>query len=208
MILESRKWRLLIRILALITTSVLMLAVAGPVSYALQDDTPKDVTVSRQLFDKDGKPLPDSYGYISTVPDINRAIVTGQGDGTHYWIPVQGFDNLLFVRTDKEQYLFPYDQDPTTGFLEQGTIRYAGKITTLKGQPDADNAVEALAKQGINVDKESAMVLLLGEEPATYRPIVPVMPLLAIFWALAGVGAWQIWRGRRPRRPSLLYTAI
>ena len=207
MILESRKWRLVIRILALITTSVLMLAVAGPVSYALQDDTPKDIVAARQLFDKNGKPLPDNYGYINTVPDINRAINTGEGDGAHYWIPVQGFDNLLFVRTDKGQYLFPYDQNPEGGFLSSGPVRYFGKITTLKGQPDAAKAIEALAKQGIDVDKENAMVLLQGEEPAAYRPIVPVMPLLAIFWGVALVGAWQIWRGRRPRRGNLVYSA-
>jgi len=205
MILESRKWRLVIRILALITTSVLMLAVAGPVSYALQDDTPKDVTSPQQLFDKNGKPLPDSYIYINTVPNIESAVSVGEGDGTHYWIPVQGFDNLLFVRTDKVEYLFPYDQDAQTGFVTQGNVRYFGKITTLKGQPDADKALEALAKQGITVNKDSAMVLLQGEEPATYRPIVPVMPLLAIFWAVAGIGAWQIWRGRRPRRGNIVY---
>jgi hypothetical protein len=207
MILESRKWRLLIRIVALVLTSVLMLAVAGPVSYALQDDTPKVITVSRQLFDKDGKPLPDSFAHIDTVPDINRAITTGEGDSAHYWIPVQGFDNLLFVRTDKGQYLFPYDQDPVTGFLVGDKVRYSGKITTVKGQPDADKALKALEAQGISVDKDNAMVLLQGEEPATYRPIVPVMPLLAIFWAVALVGAWQIWRGRRPRRGNIVYIA-
>jgi hypothetical protein len=205
MILESRKWRLVIRIVALITTSVLMLAVAGPVSYALQDDTPKDVTSSQQLFDKNGKPLPDSYIYINAVPNIESAVSVGEGEGAHYWIPVQGFNNLLFVRTDKAEYLFPYDQNAQAGFVSQGKVRYFGKITTLKGQPDADKAVEALAKQGITVNKESAMVLLQGEEPATYRPIVPVMPLLAIFWTVAGVGAWQIWRGRRPRRANMFY---
>jgi hypothetical protein len=207
MILESRKWRLVIRILTLLLTSVLMFAVAGPVSYALQDDTPKLITVPRQLYDKDNKPLPDSFADIDTVPDINRAISTGEGGGTHYWIPVQGFDNLLFVRTDKGQYLFPYDQSPETGFIDQGIVRYSGKITTLKGQPDGEKAVAALEKQGIKVDKENAMVLLQGEEPATYRPIVPVMPLLAIFWALALAGAWQIWRGRRPIRANMIYNA-
>ncbi|MEO8285744.1 MAG: hypothetical protein ABI670_04865 [Chloroflexota bacterium] len=200
MIHESRKWRLLIRILALVMTSVLMLAVAGPVSYALQDDTPKEITSAGQLFDKNGKPLADSFAHVEAVPDINRTVPVGEGSSTHYWIPVRGFDNLLFVRSDKGQYLFPYDYDPETGFAIEGKVRYSGKITTLKGQPDDDKAIEELQKQGIIVDKESAMVLLQGEAPATYRPIVPVMPLLAIFWALALVGAWQIWRGRRPRR--------
>jgi hypothetical protein len=207
MILESRKWRLVIRILTLLLTSLLMFAVAGPVSYALQDDTPKLITVPRQLYDKDNKPFPDSFADIDTVPDINRAISTGEGGGTHYWIPVQGFDNLLFVRTDKGQYLFPYDQSPETGFIAQGIVRYSGKITTLKGQPDSEKAIAALEKEGIKVDKENAMVLLPGEEPATYRPIVPVMPLLAIFWSLALAGAWQIWRGRRPKRANMVYNA-
>ena len=206
MILESRKWRLLIRILALLVTSVLMLAVAGPVSYALQDDTPRVITSSHQLFDKDGKPLPDSFAHIDTTPDIDRSINTGEGDGTRYWIPVSGFDNLLFVRTDKGQYLFPYDQDPATGFIVGNPVRYSGKITTLKSQPDADKAVKELAAEGITVDEDNAMVLLQGEEPATYRPIVPVMPLLAIFWALALAGAYQIWRRRPPRRTNMLFS--
>jgi hypothetical protein len=182
-----------------------MLAVAGPVSYALQDDTPRVITAPYQLFDKEGKPLPDSFAHIDTTPDINRAITTGEGDGTHYWIPVSGFNNLLFVRTDKGQYLFPYDQDPATGFIVGNPVRYSGKITTLKGQPDADKAVKALAAQGITVDEENAMVLLQGEEPATYRPIVPVMPLLAIFWALALIGAYQIWHRHPPARGNMVY---
>ncbi len=205
MILESRKWRLVIRILALVMTSVLMLAVAGPVSYALQDDTPKDITASHQLFDKDGKPLPDSYAYIEAIPDINRAVSTGEGDSTHYWIPVQGFDGLLFVRSDKSQYLFPYDYNAESGFLIQDKVRYSGKITTLASQSDSEKAIKEIEKQGIKVDKETAMVLLQGEAPAAYRPIVPVMPLLAIFWSVALVGAWQIWRGRRPRHGNPVY---
>src|SRR3954454_24068044 len=44
MILQSRKWRLLLRMITLVITSTLMLAFAAPASYALQDDRPKQIT--------------------------------------------------------------------------------------------------------------------------------------------------------------------
>ena len=52
MILQSRKWRLLLRMITLVITSTLMLAFAAPASYALQDDRPKLITAAGQLFDK------------------------------------------------------------------------------------------------------------------------------------------------------------
>ena len=79
-------------------------------------------------------------------------------------------------------------------------IRYYGKVTTLQSQINADEAFEGLAAQGIEIDKDNAMVLVQGEEPSNYRPIVPVMPVLALIWGVTLIGAWQIWRGRKPRR--------
>src|SRR5438094_5707617 len=80
MILQSRKWRLLLRIITLVVTSVLMLAFAAPASYALQDDTPKLITRADQLFDKQ-RPIADSYVYTSAFPDLAR-ILTTPGIGT------------------------------------------------------------------------------------------------------------------------------
>jgi hypothetical protein len=203
MILESRKWRLVLRILALLLTTGLMLAVAGPVSYALQDDTPKQITVPRQLYGPEGEPLADSFAYLEAVPELDRSVRTGEKSDTRYWLPLRGYGSTLFVRTDEGKYLLPYRYTGAPGSPPYTTGRFSGKLTTLKGQPDAEDAAEALAAKGIRVDMDTTMVLLLGEEPKEYRPIVPVMPLLALFWAVALIGAWQIWRGRqRPRRAA------
>jgi hypothetical protein len=201
MIWESRKWRLITRVLALLVVSVLMLIFAGPVSYALQDDTPKQIADSGQLYDAKGQPYADRYIYVQVTPDINRAVTTGEGDSTHYWVPTGNFDNDLIIRSDKGRYLFPYDYNAETGFsVDDAPIYYFGKVTTLKSQPDADKAIKALAARGVAVDKETAMVLIQGEAPSNYRPMVPVIPILAVFWGVALMGAWQILRGRRPLR--------
>ncbi len=201
MIWESRKWRLITRILALVTASILMFAVAGPVSYALQDDTPKHITLARQLYDEKGSPVTNRYIYVEAPPDLTHVVATGEGDSTRYLIPISGFNHELFIYTDKGGYLFPFDYTPESGFLTDATpVRYFGKVTTLQSQPNSDQAIEGLAAQGINIDKDNAMVLVQGEEPSDYRPIVPVMPALALFWGATLIGAWQIWRGRRPRR--------
>jgi hypothetical protein len=206
MILESRKWRLVLRILALVLTTGMMLAVAGPVSYALQDDTPKQISVPRQLYGPEGEPLTDTYVYLEAVPELDRSVRTGEGDDTRYWLPLKGYAGVLFLRTDEGKYLLPYRYTGEPGSPLYSTGHFSGKLTTLKGQPDAEKAVDALAAQGIYVDVDTAMVLLQGEEPKAYRPIVPIMPLLALFWVVVLVGAWQIWRGRqRPRRAARIF---
>lgn len=197
MILHSRKWRLLIRIVTLAITSVLMLAFAGAASYALQDDRPRPLTSSAQMYNKQ-KPLAETYVNVTAVPAIERALSTSELIGTtRYWIPLQGYNNELFVRTDSGQYLFPYDYNPETGFGgERSGVLYSGKITPLKGQANADDVIKQMAKQGVIVDKEKAMVLLQGEAPQAYRPVVPVMPVLAWLWLAAFLGLMQIWRGK------------
>ncbi len=194
MILQSRRWRLLIRTAALVITSVLMLAFAGPVSYALQDDTPKPLTNPDQLFVKE-KPVVDSYVTITAVPDLSHnAIAIKDGDNTSYWIPLHGFDNKLFVRIDSDAYV-PY----AYGEGSETLTHYSGKVTILKGQADSEKVIKELAKRGVTVDKDKVMVLVQGEEPKTFRPIVPVMPALALLWGATLIGLLQIWRGRRPR---------
>lgn len=205
MILESRKWRLVLRILALMLTTGLMLAVAGPVSYALQDDSPKQISVPRQLYGPEGEPLTDKFVFLEAVPDLDRSVRTGESNDTRYWLPLRGYTGVLFVRSDEGQYLLPYRYTGRPGSSIYSAGHFSGKLTTLRSQPDAEDAIEALGARGIYVDKETAMVLLLGEEPKEYRPIVPIMPLLALFWVVVLVGAWQIWRGRqRPRRANRL----
>lgn len=203
MILQSRKWRMLIRTITLVISSVLMLVFAAPASYALQDDTPKPVTRVDQLFSKE-KPLTDSYVHTSAVPDYSHTIVTHDGSTTYYWIPLGGYDNELFVRAEGEDFLRAYkrsvDMDPGNS---PKMSSYYGKLTKLDGQAGSETVIKELASQGIQINKDKTMVLLHGEEPRTYRPIVPVWGILALLWGLALVGLVRIWRGRRPRRPRM-----
>ncbi len=198
MIHQSRKWRLLIRIVALGMTSMMMLAFAGPVSYALQDDTPKRIDDPSQLFDAKGKPVADMYVDLWSVPELDKAATLKEGSDSYYWIPLRGYNNQLLVRTKDASYVFPYGDSSLARLKTIPADQYSGKITALEGQPDADKVVEELGKRGVVVDKKKTMVLLQGEMPSTYRPIVPVMPVLAILWGVTLAGLFQIWRGRRP----------
>lgn len=197
MILRSRKWRLLMRVISLATTSLLMLAFAGPVSYALQDDTPKPISGITQLHNKQD-PVSNTYANVTAVPDLSRAFALREGDTVYYWIPLTGYDNELFVRTKDVRYLLPRNFIP--GLASSARVHYTGKITTLDAQSDSQKAIEQLEARGIYVDKQEAMVLSQGETPSAYRPMVPVMPVLAWLWAVTLVGLFQIWRGRQPRK--------
>jgi hypothetical protein len=195
MILQSRKWRLLIRMITLVITSSLMLAFAAPASYALQDDRPTQITHAEQLFDKE-KSIAESYVYTSAMPDLAH-IVTTRGIGTtYYWIPLPQYGNKLLVRAEGESFLHAYYRAADLNLDSQP--RYAnffGKITPLTGQADWERLAAKLNFEGLQIDKQKTMVLLQGEEPQAYRPMVPVVGLLAAFWALALVGLLRILRG-------------
>jgi hypothetical protein len=200
MILQSRKWRLLLRVITLVVTSSLMLAFAAPASYALQDDTPKLIAGVDQLFDKQ-QPIADSYVYTSALPDLAHMVTTRGIGTTYYWIPLPEYGNKLLVRAEGESFLHAYYRAADLN-LDSGPreANFHGKITALTGQADWERLVARLAFEGVKVDKEQTMVLLQGEEPRAYRPMVPVVGLLAAFWALALVGLLRILWGRGSRR--------
>jgi hypothetical protein len=197
MIHQSRKWRMIIRIVTLTTTSVLMLVFAGPVSYALQADTPKPITGPTQLYDKE-KPISDAFVEVRGVPQGTKVVSTEGGGETHYWVPLHGYDQQMFVRTELSTLRLPEDLSLNTN--TPTTVSYVGKITKLSGQANSQELMREMEEQGIKVDKERAMVLLEGEQPSSYRPIVPVIPVLAWIWLAALVGLVQIMRGRQTRR--------
>ena len=197
MILQSRRWRLLIRVATLLVTSLVMLAFAGPASYALQDDTPKPITGPVELTNKE-KPLANSYANARVLPDTDKAFAVDEVGETYYWIPVRGYDNKLFIRTKNVLYALP--DNYVHGLKTSKETYYEGKITTLDGHLTSAEVIEELAARGINVEKGEAMVLQQGEKPSTYRPMVPVFPLLAWVWLAAFAGLIQIWRGRQPKR--------
>jgi hypothetical protein len=199
MILQSRKWRLLIRVVVLVLASALMLAFAAPASYALQDDRPKQITRAAQLYDKE-KPVEDAYVYTRALPDLGRVVTTHTINTTYHWIPLPGYGNLLFVRVEGDSFLHAYFRNMDLNLdTEVREANFYGKVTSLKSQAGTEEVIKALAGSGINVDKDKAMVLLQGEEPSTYRPMVPVVGVLALFWILALVGLVQILSGRRNR---------
>jgi hypothetical protein len=200
MVLRSRKWRLLIRAVTLVVTSILMLAFAAPASYALQDDTPQLLTGVDQLFSLD-QPVVDTYVYTSAVPDLTRIVSTKGLTTDYYWVLLPHYGNQLLVRTDGFSFLRDYARAmDVSGDISPRSGNFYGKVTPLKAQADADNVAKEFAELGISLDKETAMVLLQGEEPSTYRPMVPVVGMLAMFWAVALVGLFRILRGRGPRR--------
>jgi hypothetical protein len=198
MIYQSRRWRLLARVVTLSVTSLLMLLFAGPVTYALQSDSPRSVASLGELFDKE-HPIEGSYIDARGVPDLANALSTSELLTTHYWIPVKGYDHLLLIRTDDPQYLFPSDFDPVAGFRETAQLRYIGKVVSLKGQLNGNEIVEAFAAQGVKIDRERAVFISQGEIPSSFRTIVPVVPFLAWAWFVALVGLVQLARRRRPR---------
>jgi len=206
MILQSRKWRLLLRMITLVITSTLMLAFAAPASYALQDDRPKLITAAGQLFDKQ-KPIAESYVYTSALPDLAH-IVTTRGIGTtYYWIPLPQFGDKLVVRAEGESFLQAYYHAADLNLDSQP--RYAnfyGKITPLTGEADWEHLASKLSFEGVKIDGEKTMVLLQGEAPQAYRPMVPVVGVLAAFWALALIGLLRILRGNGGSRRRLRKT--
>jgi hypothetical protein len=200
MILQSRKWRLLIRTIVLALASALLLAFAAPASYALQADTPKLVTSATELLNKE-QPISGAYIFTSSMPDLANIVTTESLATSYHWIVLPAFGNNLLVRTEGDSYLHAYyramdlnmDTAPRAG-------NFYGKVTALREQTGADEAVKQLAANGVQIDADTAMVILQGEAPSTYRPMVPVVGVLAVFWLLALVGLYNILSGRRQRR--------
>lgn len=200
MVFQSRKWRMVIRTVTLMLSSVLMLLFAAPASYALRADAPKPLTMADPIAAKE-RPLAENYVYTWAVPDFDHAVTTKQLGATYHWIPLKGFNNQLFVRAEGDKYTT--DLANLQAGRPSNNVNFYGKLTSLGGQAGADEAIDELELQGITIDKSSkdeTMVLLYGEEPRSYRPIVPVWALLALFWVVALVGLVRIVRGTRQTR--------
>src|SRR5947209_15384866 len=165
MILQSRRWRLTIRTVTLLVTSLLMLAFAGPASYALQNDTPTTITAAAQLLDRT-RPLDGTYITVEATPDLTRSFALPQIITAYHWIPLRGFNNEIIVRVEEKNYFFSYGYTPSTGFTGAEQVHYTGKLLALKNQVGADKIVQELAGHGIKVDKDTAMILSQGEIPS------------------------------------------
>ena len=204
MILQSRKWRLLVRGVILALASALMLAFAAPASYALQDDRPKLITAAEQLYNPD-KPVADTYIYTSALPDLARMVTTHTINATYHWIVLPIYGNHLLVRAEGDSFLHAYYRSMDLNMVTQPVEgNFYGKVTPLKNQAGYEEVIKELAEKGVELDKDKVMVILQGEEPSTYRPMVPIVGVLAVFWILALVGLLRILSGRRnPRRRNV-----
>ena len=112
-----------------------------------------------------------------------------------------GYNDQLVVRTEGNSFIHAYYRSMDLNMYDAPVPgNFYGKATPLKSQPDANDVVKELAQEGINIDKENTMVLLQGEEPSTYRPMVPVVGILALCWIIALIGLFRILSGRTQRR--------
>src|SRR5262245_33743089 len=72
MVLETRKWRLLVRVALLILTGVLIFGWAGPALYALQKAEPAPILGPAQL---DDQALAGRFATVEGTPDLERVVV-------------------------------------------------------------------------------------------------------------------------------------
>jgi hypothetical protein len=115
---------------------------------------------------------------------------------------VRRYDHLLLVRANGLEFLRDYSRAiELSGDLELAPAHFYGKITSLSSQVGAGEVIDEFSARGIGIDKERTMVILQGEKPSTYRPAVPAVGILALWWLLAAVGLMRILnRNPGPRR--------
>ena len=194
MILESRKWRLIGQGLALLITTVLILGFSGPASYALQDDQPHTIYSSRTLS-KMG--LNGRFTVLRGAADLDRAVALHRDGHTSYWVPVRGY-------TDKEGaiHLFILTDDihtpPTAVAGGEQPAPFVGRLVRFDEAPHADAAQQVLSLALGDPVGPDTYVLIEGDAPKAYRPMVPLVGGLGLIWFLSLVSFTRAWR-RAPR---------
>lgn len=192
MVIESRKWRLLLPAFVLIITGALIVGFFGSAVYALQKAEPAPILSAAQLVDST---LGGRYVTVEGVPDLTRSVTVRQGDVTTYWVPLVEYGDWLYVTTTDSAW-----QVPTGDHIH----RFTGKLGRLTSAADYSE-FKRLADLPRPLP-DDAYVLVEGEEPDTYRPMVPVVGGLAVLWGLALWGFIRVWRHRGPRRDSMKAT--
>ncbi len=192
MVIESRKWRLLLPAFVLIITGALIVGFFGSAVYSLQKAEPAPILSAVQLVDST---FSGRYATVEGVPDPARSVTVRQGDVTTYWVPLVEYGDRLYVTTIDSAW-----QVTTGGHVR----RFTGKLGPLTSASDYTE-FKRLADLPRPLP-DDAYVLVEGEEPDTYRPMVPVVGGLAILWGLALWGFIRVWRHRGPRRNSIKAT--
>ena len=185
MVLETRKWRLLLRAALLILTGVLIFGWAGPALYALQKAEPAPIQGPAQLQDHS---LDGRFATVEATPDLDQVVVVHEAGVTSYWVPLVGYgDQLLVVTTQRDW----------EGARPAPRVRFTGKVVPLSSAPDYGAYKRIVAPDGTLPDDTYA--LLEGEEPETYRPMIPLVGALLVLWLIVFIGFIQVWKRRRPR---------
>ena len=186
MVIESRKWRLLLPAFVLVVTGALIVGFAGSAVYALQKAEPAPILSAAQLADGtyDGR-----YATVEGTPDLSRSVTVRQGDVTTHWVRLVEYGDGLYVTTTDSAW------QVATG---DRVRRFTGKLGRLTAATDY-NEFKRLADLPHPLP-DDAYVLVEGEEPDTYRPMLPLMGALLLLWALTLWGFIRIWRHRGPRR--------
>jgi hypothetical protein len=197
MILESRKWRLILRGLVLLVTTALILGFSGPTSYALQDDTPHAI-YGRQSLSKQS--LDGRFAVLRAQAELDHAVALHRDGQTMYWVPVRGYTDKegsikLFIVTDDVP--AATGTPPSDGASDGGA--YVGRIVRFAAAPYAADAEKVLITALNDPVGPDTFVLIQGEAPKAYRPMVPLMGGLGVIWFLSLVSFTRAWR-RSPRR--------
>jgi hypothetical protein len=200
MILESRKWRLILRGLVLLVTTALILGFSGPASYALQDDTPHAI-YGRQSLSKQS--LDGRFAVLRAQAELDHAVALHRDGQTMYWVPVRGYTDKegsikLFILTD--------DVPSATGTpaVDGGAgategAAFVGRVVRFAAAPYAADAEKVLITALNDPVAPDTYVLIQGEAPKAYRPMVPLIGGLGVVWFLSLVAFTRAWR-RSPRR--------
>ncbi len=195
MILESRKWRLILQGLALLVTTVLILGFSGPASYALQDDQPHTIYGSRTLT-KMG--LNGRFTVLRAEAELDHAVALHRDGHTSYWVPVRGYTDKegaihLFILTDDI-----HTAPPTTSGAAGAPAPFIGRLVRFDDAPHADAAQQVLSLALADPVAPDTYVLIEGDAPKAYRPMVPLVGGLGLVWFLSLVSFTRAWR-RAPR---------
>jgi hypothetical protein len=189
MVIESRKWRLLVPAFVLIVTGTLIVGFGGSAIYALQKAEPAPILSAAQLV---GGAYDGRYATVEGVPDPARSVTVRQGDVTTYWVRLVEYGDGLYVTTTDSAW------QVATG---DRVRRFTGKLGRLTSAADY---AEFKRVAGLpHPPPDDAYVLVEGEQPDTYRPMVPVVVGLVILWGLVFWGFIRVWRHRGPRPDSL-----
>jgi hypothetical protein len=128
--------------------------------------------------------------------DLSRAVALHRDGHTSYWVPVRGYTDAagaitLFILTDDVR------ESATPG--AGADTPFVGRLVRFTDAPHAGDAAKVLDDALSDPVAPDTYVLIEGEAPQAYRPVVPLVGGLGLIWFLSLVSFTRAWR-RAPRR--------